>query len=163
MYQTGQELRAYHRLAREYGELIWAAAENPGIEVAGVFDSVDAESGPQFAPDHGKLDEEEAAKVAAYLYGGEPLLVTTATMDDILDSAHACRVPMSFRTDGTWIWCDAAAYYVAKHQLEPDCGLLAHIRAGSYILPAVDGVAVHRALAVLQGPAEPSATGHDDR
>jgi hypothetical protein len=163
VYQTGQELRAYHRLVREHGELIWAAAEDPGIEFAGVFDSVDTESGPRFDPDHSKLDEEEAAKVAAYLYGGEPLLVTTATMDDIVDTTQAGRVPMSFRTDGTWIWCDAAAYYVARHQLEPDGGLLAHIRAASYLRPAVDGVAVHRALALLQGPAEPSAAGHDDR
>ncbi len=163
VYQSGQELRAYHGLAREHGELIWAAAQDPGIEVAGVFDSVDAQAGPRFDPDHKRLDEEEAAKVAAYLYGGEPLLVTTASMDDILDATQAGRVPMSFRTDGTWIWCDAAAYYVAKHRLEPDGGLLAHIRAGGYVAPFVDGVAVQRALAVLQGPAEQSAAGRDDR
>jgi hypothetical protein len=154
VYETGGELPIYQRLARGYGELIWAVAEDPGIQVAGVFDSVDAETGPHFNPDHAKLDDDEAAKVADYLYAGEPLLVTTATMDDIIDTERTSSVPMSFRTDGTWIWADASSYYVAEHHLEPDAGLLAHIRSAAHAFPTVDGVAAHRAFAVLQTPSE---------
>lgn len=153
VYQTGQELPVYQRFARGYGELIWAAAPDPGITIAAVFDSVDAD-GPHFSPGHARLDDEEATQVATYLCGGEPLLVTTTHMDDVIDPARTNCVPMSFRTDGTWLWADACAYYAAKHRLAPDADLLTHIQASGYLMPTVDGVAVHRALTLLRAASE---------
>jgi hypothetical protein len=88
-----------------------------------------------------------------YLYGGEPLLVTAALMDDVLDSARVFCVPASFRTDGRWVWNEAAAYYAGEYQLEPDPGLLAHLRASDYSPPVVDGVGVYRALRALENSA----------
>jgi hypothetical protein len=152
VYQTGYELPLYHELGRSYGALLWAAAEDPGIRLASVFDDVSPETGPSFRPDHPRLEQEEAAKVAAYMYSGAPLLVTMTRMDDIVDVSQAAVVPMDFRTDGTWIWSDASTYYLEEHQLEPDTGLLAHVRASDYEPPDVDGVAMYRALKVLQEP-----------
>ncbi len=164
VYRTGQDLPVYQVLARGYGELIWAAADDPGLQVAAVFDAADAETGPCFSPGHARLDTEEAARVARYLGQGEPLLVTTARMDDVVDTTRAGAVPMNFRTDGTWIWTEASAYYAAEHLLEPDPRLLARIREEGYACPAVDGVALHRALQVLQAPAgEEAWTGGDAR
>jgi len=97
-------------------------------------------------------DKSEASKIAQYLYAGEPLLVTTAQMDDVVDGSQYC-VPMSFRTDGTWIWTEVSAYYAERHRLEPDLRLLAHIRANDYSAPEVDGVAVYRAVEILEQPA----------
>jgi hypothetical protein len=74
-------------------------------------------------------------------------------MDDVLDGGLADCVPMSFRTDGTWVWNEASAYYAEQHGLEPDAGLVAHVRANGYTPPEVDGVAVHRAFQVLQDSA----------
>jgi hypothetical protein len=59
---------------------------------------------------------------------------------------------MSFRTDGTWIWSEATTYYLEVHGLLPDPELAAHIRALGYAAPVVDGIARHRAMAVLKAP-----------
>ncbi len=150
VYPWDAELPVYQRLARGCGELIWAAAPDPGMQVATIFDEVDPQSGPRFSPDHPHLDEDEAAKVAQYLREAEPVLVTTALMDDVVDTTRQYCVPINFRTDGMWIWTEACAYYAQEHLLEPDPELLAHIRSNNHAVPDVDGVALHRALEVLE-------------
>ncbi len=152
VYSLDIDLPAYQRLARGCGELVWAAAEDPGMELASIFDEVDPQAGPRFSPDHPRLDADEVGQVAQYLREGEPVLVTTAQMDDVVDPTRQYCVPLNFRTDGTWVWTEACAYYAEQHHLEPDPGLLAHIRSNGHTVPDVDGVALHRALAVLQEP-----------
>jgi hypothetical protein len=153
VYRTGFEVPVYQELARSYGELLWAAVPDPGVQLAAIFDEVDAEAGPSFSPDHAALDESEAEQVVQYLYGAEPLLVTPGLMDDVLDRTQVYSVPMSFRTDGRWVWNEASAYYADQYQLAPHPELLAHLRSNGYSPPAVDGVAVYRALQVLQDSA----------
>src|SRR5262249_12672004 len=72
---------------------------------------------------------------------------------------HGQTVPNTFRTDGRWIWSDAAAYYLHRYGLAPDPGLLAYIREREYVMPTVDGAAQHRAGAalrrLLRGPGRP--------
>ena len=150
VYQSGVELPIYQEFARSYGELLWAAEPDPGVQVAAIFDEVDLDTGPTFRADHPKLDGDEAAKVVAYLLGGEPVLVADGLLDDVLDSTQVDCVPMGFRTDGIWVWNEASGYYAERHGLEPAPGLLAHLRSNDYIPPAVDGVALHRALQALQ-------------
>jgi hypothetical protein len=157
VYPWDIELPVYQRLARGYGELVWAVDEDPGMQLASIFDEVDPQGGPRFSPDHPRLDDDEAGKVAQYLREAEPVLVTTARMDDVVDTTRQYCVPLNFRTDGMWVWTDACAYYAQEHHLEPDPGLLAHIRSNDHTIPDVDGVALHRALSLLQQPpdAEP--------
>jgi hypothetical protein len=149
VYQSGHQIPAYQQFARSGGELLWAAADDPGIQLAAVFDEFDSELGPSFHRNHPSLADSEVEKVAQYLYAGEPLLIAPGLMDDVVDGSRECCVPMSLRTDGTWIWNEASAYYAEEHRLEPHAGLLAHIRSNDYAVPAVDGVAVYRALQVL--------------
>lgn len=154
-FPLGADLPTYQRLARAYGQLIWAATPPPEIKLAAVFDEVDAQAGPRFAADHGRMtDDAETTRVLDYLRAGAPLLVTTAQMDDVVDRSQRNAVPMNFRTDGTWIWTDTTTYYLDRHRLTPDTDLLAHIRSADYRLPALDGVAIHRTMAVLTQPAE---------
>ena len=154
VYHRDIELPLYQRMARGYGELAWAAAEDPGMQLASIFDEVDPQAGPRFSPDHPRLGEQEAGQVAQYLREGEPVLVTTAQMDDVVDTTREYCVPLNFRTDGLWIWTEASAYYAQEHHLEPDPALLAHIRSNHHTVPDVDSVALHRALAVLQQPGD---------
>jgi hypothetical protein len=154
VYPRDFEPPAYQWLARDWGELIWAAAEDPAMQVASIFDEVDPQDGPRFSPGHPRLDAGEAVKVARYLREAEPVLVTSALMDDVVDTSRQYCVPLNFRTDGMWIWTEASAYYAQEHLLEPDPGLLTHIRSNHHTVPDVDGVAVHRALEVLQQPPE---------
>jgi hypothetical protein len=84
-----------------------------------------------------------------YLSAGEPLLVTPTLDPDVVEPGLGRMVPVSFRTDGFWIWSDAATYYLRRHGLAPDPELLAHIRAADYAPPEVDGAALHRAGAAM--------------
>jgi hypothetical protein len=154
VYHRDTDLPLYQRLARGYGELAWAVAEDPGMQLATIFDEVDPQAGPRFSPSHPRLGEREASQVAQYLREGEPVLVTTAQMDDVVDTTREYCVPLNFRTDGLWIWTEASAYYAQEHHLEPDPALLAHIRSNHHTVPDVDSVALHRALAVLQQPGD---------
>jgi hypothetical protein len=145
---------AYQRLASGFGELIWAAEEDPGMLIASMFDDVDPQDGPRFSPEHPRLDPDEAVKVARYLREAEAVLVSTAQMDDVIDVSRKYCVPLNFRTDGLWIWTEASAYYAQEHLLEPDPGLLAYIRSNNHAVPGVNGVAMRRALNALQQPPE---------
>ncbi len=154
-FSVDAELPTYQRLARAYGALLWADTPEPDIQVASIFDEVDPQTGPSFSDGHERMDDpEEVQQVIEYLDAGHALLVTTAAMDDVVDSSRRNVVPMNFRTDGTWIWTDTTTYYLQQHDLAPDQELLAHIRTADYRIPSIDGVAIHRAMAVLQEPPE---------
>jgi hypothetical protein len=154
VYPQDSDLPTYQRFARAYGELIWARTPDPGVQVASVFDEVDPTVGPRFTADHPVADGEEVPKLLEYLRRGEGLLLTTARLDDVVQPERGSAVPMSFRTDGTWVWSDATTYYLDTHGLLPDPGLVAHIRSVDYICPGVDGPARHRAMAALQAPSD---------
>jgi hypothetical protein len=134
------------------GKLLWAAEPNPEIVVARVFDAADPQNGPSFAPDHPKItDEEERQRMLRYLNAGTPFLMTLSMIDDIVEPGKGAVVPMTFRTDGRWIWPDAVAYYLQEYHLAPEPGLLLDIQDGGP--PAQpDTVALRTALQVLTRP-----------
>jgi hypothetical protein len=151
VYPMAADLPSYQRLARLYGALLWAREPDPGIRVAVVFDTVD-EDGPGFVPDHPLVTAGEMGRLLAFLRDGEPLPVTAAHTNDVVDPRRRSEVPMNLRTDGHWIWSDAAAYYLERYRLAPDAQFLAHGRARAYRRRAVDGAAMYRAMAALQQP-----------
>jgi hypothetical protein len=159
VYPVHAALPNYQRLARAYGALIWARDPDPGLRLAVVFNQ-DGEHGSSMAAAHPAAGAPDAAQLARYLSRGEPLLVTTARMKDVVTPARGAVVPMNFRTDGHWIWSDATIYYLEQYGLAPDADLVAHIHRRAFVFPGVDGAAIHRALAALQEPAadEPAWT-----
>jgi hypothetical protein len=154
VYPQGTELSIYHRFARAHGELIWARSPDAGVQIATVFDEVDPASGPRFTAEHPVADEDEMPKLLEYLSRGELLLLTTARLDDVVEPERGNGVPMSFRTDGTWVWSDATAYYLETYRLMPDQELVAHIRTAEYLHPVVDGPARYRAMEALLAPSD---------
>jgi hypothetical protein len=118
-----------------------------------LFDEVDPETGLRFHPDHPIVNDEELPRLVEYLRRGEPLLLTTARLNDVVDPSRGNGVPMSFRTDGTWFWSDATTYYLEVHGLLSDPELAAHMRSAGRV-PPVDDVARHRAMAVLAQPTD---------
>lgn len=151
VYPVRGDLPRYQRLARAGGTLMWAREADPGIEIVRLYDAVD-EAGPRMDPDHPVMDQPGADRLVAYLNQGEPLLLTTGKMDDVVDPANAAAVPMSFRTDGRWIWSDASTYYLERYGLSPDPRLVAHARGLDFHMPVVDGAARYRAMAELTSP-----------
>ncbi|MDT5026899.1 MAG: hypothetical protein QOE61_3325 [Micromonosporaceae bacterium] len=150
VYPTGLDMPSYHRLARANGELLWSRGPDPVVQIAVLFDEVDPTHGPRFRPNHPTVDEQEWSKLVDYLRGCEPLLLTTGRLVDVVDRARGKVVPLSYRTDGTWVWSDATTYYLEAHRLQPDPALVAHIRNQSHVPPVVDDVARHRAMAALR-------------
>ncbi|GAB3733730.1 hypothetical protein GCM10027598_58590 [Amycolatopsis oliviviridis] len=141
----------YQRAVRAMGRLLWAADADVEIRVAKIFDEVDPESGPSFSPDRAKIvDEEFRASLIDYLKAGTELLVTTATLEDVVEPAKGSVVPMSFRTDGAWVWTDAVSYYLENYQLTPDPELVEHIQLADGPPSAIDSVARRRAMDALR-------------
>jgi hypothetical protein len=172
----------YQRAARAQAALLWTREPVVTVQLATVFDLVDPQNGPSFSPDRARIeDEDEMHGLLTYLDAGQPVLATTARMVDVVGSdvveaahpnagrgtggladrglAHPARpsaVPLTFRTDGTWIWTDAVGYYLKQHSLAPQPALLEHVRqqlreVGPVPAP-VSTVALHRVLSFLQRP-----------
>ncbi|WP_018637232.1 hypothetical protein [Parafrankia elaeagni] len=153
---AGGEAPAYQVLARTGGALLWAREPAVPISVARVFDEVDPQGGPRFAVDRPRVDGADRARIAAYLDAGVPVLGTSATMIDVVEPARGVVVPLTFRTDGSWVWTDTVSYYLTTYGLTPDPDLLRHaLRPGPP--DPVDEVALHRVLADLLRPEEPPA------
>ncbi|NLU79854.1 hypothetical protein HCA58_15970 [Micromonospora sp. HNM0581] len=157
VYAHGDALPAYQMQARGAAALLWTAAEPHPITVARVFDGVDAVTGPWFDDDHPRLLGPDQDQVLAFLDAGRPVLTTTQRMEDIVDRDRGAVVPMSFRTDGSWVWTDTVSYYLREHGLAPDRGLL-HQARGTGAPPAAVAyeIAEHRVLAALFRPAAAS-------
>jgi hypothetical protein len=148
---VGDELPAYQRLVSAYGELVWASTPAPEIRMARVFDGVDAAGGPVFVADRTRVTGDDLRdELLEYLRAGQPVATTTSTMDDVVDPDRGRVVPMSFRTDGEWIWPDTIAYYLENHGLVVDDDFVAHIRAAGTV-PDLDHVDMHRALHSMYG------------
>ncbi|HEY2441838.1 MAG TPA: hypothetical protein VGI31_01760 [Streptosporangiaceae bacterium] len=112
------------------GEGTPADDEAPPFKIARVFDFAKPGTGPGFHPGHRVItDSAERDRMLQYLTSGTPVLHTTARTRDVLDPGAGQVVPGSFRTDGEWIWTDAAAYYLEQRGLAPDEDLAAHIDA----------------------------------
>lgn len=146
---TGSEVPLYQRMARAAGVLLWSAEPEQPVRVARTYDRAAAGGRPGFDPGHPVLDGEGKTAVLAYLRAGTVLLDTACTDLDVVDPLRGKVVPMRMRTDGSWIWPDAVAYYLGHYGLAPDPELLSHISAGPPRPAVPDAVAVHRALAAL--------------
>jgi len=130
--------------------LLWAREPVAPIELARVFDLVDPVTGPEFDPDHPRLsDPAEIERLLDCLNSGVPVLPSDATMPDLLDPLRPAVVPLSFRTDGAWVWTDTIAYYLQEHALAPEPDLLAHLTGRSPGPIELSEVTRHRALSFL--------------
>jgi len=147
-YRPGDKLPTSTRRARAAGALLWTRAEAPPMRIARVFDVVD-DDGARFDPNHERLDGADRVRVLAYLEAGAPILATTGTMTDVVEPQRGSVVPMTYRTDGRWLWTESVTYYLREHGLAPEPDLLAAIRAAGPRLPAPDPADEHRALAAL--------------
>ena len=165
VYRTGERPDGAALAARNASALLWAAEPGGDLTVARVFDAVDPETGPRFDEDHEWLGHPDEGSVRdtvqRYLDDGVLVLGSTDLMRDVIAPQLGPVVPLSFRTDGRWIWTDTVAYYVREYGLAPDARLLDHIQERRVVVPAlVSDVARHRALAALFRPAIAETVWH---
>jgi hypothetical protein len=97
------------------------------------------------------LSQEDREKVLGYLDGAPVVLAARGYGEDAFDPESAPNVPMTFRTDGFWVWPGAVAYYLRVHSISPDPDLVEHIRTRQFVVPDVDEQAKQVALAAVTG------------
>ncbi|MFC5184026.1 hypothetical protein [Actinomadura harenae] len=88
--------------------------------------------------------------VLAYLEQAPVAFPAGAPAPDFEDAARPAVVPSGYRTDGTWVWPEALAYYLRVHAVSPDPDLVAHIRANAGRVPEVSPESVTSALRTLK-------------
>ncbi len=87
----------------------------------------------------------DRAAVAGYLRGAPVALSAMGLGADVLDPSAAEVVPMNIRTDGTWVWSEALAYFAERYGIAPEPAFLAHLKRNEYRCPAVDEQTLMRA------------------
>ncbi|QFZ23371.1 TNT domain-containing protein [Saccharothrix syringae] len=128
---------------------VGAARIDPGlIHAAPVFDGADGQ-----VRDRPAVHPQELDDVLAYLEGAPVVLAARSYGPDVLDPSATAAVPLSFHTDGTWVWPGAVAYYLRKHRVAPVPQLVQHIRDNGYAVPEVSPQAEAAATAVATGRA----------
>lgn len=119
VFAADQRLPAYQEQALLAATLLWSATPEQPVTVARVFDGAGAD-GPWFAPEHELVvDPARRGKLLDFLTGGDVVLTTDALLPDVITGKPG-TVPATLRSDGTWVWSEAAAYFLDRHQLAPD-------------------------------------------
>lgn len=103
------------------------------------------------------MDPVEAGRVLAYLNAGAMVLFARSYEKDAFFPDNPPAVPLTFETDGTWIWPGAVRYYLEKYGLPPETDFLAHIRANNFTLPEVSQEMKTAARNVVLGQSGPPA------
>jgi hypothetical protein len=115
------------------------------------FDGVDSSGHPFFRPDRFSVtDSEERQRIATFLHGGAIILRTTGHDMDRIDPEKGKVVPLSFCSDGEWIWNEGLAYYVEVYGVTPDADFMTHIRQRDYTPATPDQETSSRALQELE-------------
>ncbi|WP_261574586.1 hypothetical protein [Frankia gtarii] len=148
---VGTATPTYQTLARMCGALLWSREPPVTVSVARAFDAADPLAGPRFAPDRPRIANAAVrARLLGYLDNGVALFGASSLLPDVLDPARGEVVPLTFRTDGRWVWTDAIGYYLREYGIAPDPRFRRHLEHGE---PAerIDEVVLHRVLAILLG------------
>jgi hypothetical protein len=143
------------RLARHwYDDMRTRARESAGStggpRPARVFDANLADGRPAFSPERRRIVEpERRERLIHYLRHARMVLRAAGMMADPTTGDPAPVVPLSFRTDGTWVWSEAVPYYVSRRGVAPELEFLNHIEERAYQLPASVPDDVARAAAAV--------------
>ncbi|TQS40407.1 hypothetical protein [Cryptosporangium phraense] len=152
VFGPGPDLPPYQEAALAGSTLLWTDEPPAETRLARAFDGADAATGPFFHPDHPQVDAAERDALLAYLTGAEAVLLTPGTMVDVVAPDRGAVVPMSFRSDGVWIWPDTVAYYLREHGLAPEPDLAEHIKGADEAPKPLTRLSHHRVMATLAGP-----------
>ncbi|WP_019854490.1 hypothetical protein [Actinopolyspora mortivallis] len=150
------ELRLYPRAVHNIPGWL---AERAGVRVpetatavdqlrrAEVFDGTDAVGRP--VNNRPALAADERDRVLEYLERAPVVLAARGYDSDRLDPTAGSSVPLTFHTDGSWIWPGAVCYYLRTHGLSPQPELVDHIRRRDFQLPYVGDEARELAVAAI--------------
>ncbi|MFD3744475.1 hypothetical protein [Nocardia sp. NPDC058633] len=110
------------------------------MKFARLFYGSDPEGNPEFGGRKNITDPLERERIAAFLDGGLLVIRTTGLSADQLSSNDEQIVPMSYASDGAWVWHCGASYYLKKYGIGPQPEFLRHIENREYVanIPSKD-------------------------
>lgn len=133
-------------LDERVGMIPGSGTSPPALRTAQVFDN----AGHPIT-DRPTVSPQERGQMVEYLERA-PIVLTARSYDtDQLDPSGSQSVPLTFHTDGNWIWPGAVGYYLRQHDVCPETDLVAHIRGRGFQLPEVDEQSREIAVAVITG------------
>ncbi|WP_233526064.1 TNT domain-containing protein [Actinomadura spongiicola] len=125
-----------------------------GLRRARIFDHAGPD-GARPAVSRPPVPPDEVERVTEYLRKCPIVMAARSHAPDRLDPSRGAVVPLTFHTDGTWVWSGAVPYYLSEHGVPPEADLVAHIRAGGFQVPTVDDETMSAANAVVTGREPP--------
>lgn len=100
---------------------------------------------------HPVVPPQERAQLIEYLESAPVVLAARSHDTDQLDPSGPLSVPLTFHTDGTWIWPGALGYYLRQHNVAPDPEVVEHARSRGFQVPAVADETKEMAVSVITG------------
>ncbi len=110
--------------------------ERPRIaRIVGQLRELGDETAPTLADLRGKRSPMHQAKVVAYLRAGKVLVMSPGLVRDPVDQ-RTLAGKCSIRTDGTYAWPDALAYFVETYRIELSAEFELHMAALAWKMPS---------------------------
>ncbi|KAB2341302.1 TNT domain-containing protein [Actinomadura rudentiformis] len=128
-----------------------------GLREARLFDDM-GPNGDQPSVSRPAVPAEEVERVVEYLRKAPIVLAARSYGKDMVDPSRGENVPLTFHTDGTWVWSGGTAYYLREHGIPPEPELVAHIRAMGFQVPEVDSDTMGAASDLIMSPSPPPPT-----
>jgi hypothetical protein len=120
------------------------------FRIARIFDG----TGPSGRPmvNRPPIDEDERGNLVDYLSSARMILPERGLDTDYLAGDGRAAVPVTFHSDGTWIWPAAVPYYLRVYGLPPEPELVEQARSADYHPPDVDDATSAAAATNITGP-----------
>ncbi|MQY04452.1 hypothetical protein [Actinomadura macrotermitis] len=144
-----EELRLFPRDSDKTPAWLAPGGPAPALRTAAPFDGRGPDGRPVVQRPPVPGDQRDA--LLHYLEQAPVVLAARSHDTDVLDPGRAQRVPLTFHTDGTWIWPGAVGYYLRVHGLPPQPELVEHVRAAGFRVPEVPEDARSAAVAAITG------------
>ncbi|GAB2562372.1 hypothetical protein [Nocardia heshunensis] len=116
--------------------------------MAKVYDGKDDQGRP--VVNRPELEGNSRVAVLAYLESA-PIVLAARSFDQDEFTPADRDVPLTFRTDGVWVWAGAVSHYLNKHGLTPEPELVQHIVSRGFRVGDVDEAAKDAAIKVITG------------
>ncbi|WP_157513922.1 hypothetical protein [Nocardia concava] len=116
--------------------------------MAKVYDGKDADGKP--VVNRPAVEGNTRTAVLAYLESA-PIVLAARSFEQDEFAPGDRDVPLTFRTDGTWVWAGAVAHYLNKHGLPPEAELVRHIADRGFRVGEVGKAAQDAAIRVITG------------
>ncbi|MFV2172111.1 hypothetical protein ACFHW2_06820 [Actinomadura sp. LOL_016] len=113
-------------------------------------------TGPDGRPvvDRPPVPEEVRDRLVQYLEQAPVVLAAHSLATDLLSPDGRTAVPLTFHTDGTWLWQGSVGYYLKTHGLPPEPALVAHVQSAGFRLPEVSKELQDTAVRIATGQQE---------